>query len=105
MRRRQGYMLGSLGAAFAMLTFVAGLEAHVAMTPSGVERGAINRTIKGDRLPVIPGASGANPAALVPEPKLPDGCFANAGSAKNAFSAEVPGRCVAAAPAGRRFIS
>jgi hypothetical protein len=104
MRRQRGYLFGGLGVAVAMLSMIAALEAQVATARPGVgvDRGTVNRALKGDRLPLIPGATGAAPIDLRPaatEPKLPDGCE-EAHAPRSPFSAEVAGRCLAAAPAG-----
>jgi hypothetical protein len=105
MRRQRGYLYGGLGVAVALLSMVAALEAQVASAPSGVERGSVNRALKGDRLPLIPGATGAVPTELprAREPKLPDGCD-DANAPRGPFSAEVAGRCVAAAPTDRQLV-
>jgi hypothetical protein len=108
MRRQRGYLYGGLGVAVAMLSMVAALEAQVATARPGVERGvdrgSVNRTLKGDRLPLIPGATGAIPIELprALEPKLPDGCD-DANAPRGPFSAEVAGRCIAAAPTDRQI--
>jgi hypothetical protein len=105
MRRQRGYLYGSLGVAVALLSMVAALEAQVAMAPLGVDRSTVNRALKGDRWPLIPGAIGANPIELprVREPKLPDGCD-DANAPRSPFSAEVAGRCLAAAPTDRPLV-
>jgi len=104
MRIQRGYLFGGLGVAVAMLSMVAALEAQVATAPLGVDRGAVNRTLKGDRLPLIPGA-GATPVELrrLPEPKLPNGCD-DGRAYRGPFSAEVAGRCFAAVPADPRRV-
>jgi hypothetical protein len=99
---RAGLAIGSFGVAVAMLSVVIGMETQVATARPGAEPAKItkiNRTLKGDRLPLVPDASLTNPAAGPSEPKLPDGCVASFNAARNAFWVEVPGRCVAAMPA------
>ena len=94
--RKSGYFVG-FGAAVAMLSFIASLEVEVAAADAGVQAPMIqtvpvNRTLKGDRLPLILGPSSTRPE--LNEPKLPDGCHAALSPPKHAFSQEVPGRCV-----------
>jgi len=104
MRRQRGYVVGSIGVAVALLSFAVALETEVATATvrSGIDQSTINRALKGDRLPLIPGTSGAKPAPVVPEPSLPAGCASfHRDAAKNAFLSEVPGRCVAFAPEHR----
>lgn len=104
MRMQRGYLFGGVGVAVAMLSMVAALEAQVATAPLGVDRGTVNRSLKGDRLPLIPGA-GASPVELrrIPEPKLPSGCD-DGRAYRGPFSAEVAGRCLAAAPADHPLV-
>jgi hypothetical protein len=83
-----------------MLAFLAGLEVQYALARPSLERPGINptpinRTLKGDRLPIIPGARGENPMG---EPRLPRGCEQSFSSVRNAYANEVAGRCVARAP-------
>src|SRR6185312_14879233 len=61
MRHKFGFLVGGMGVAVAMLSFVATLEADVAHPGPRFNPSAVNRTLKGDRLPLIPGATGANP--------------------------------------------
>jgi hypothetical protein len=100
MLRKSGYLVG-FGGAVAMLSFVGSLEVEVAAARTGVEAApvvqvapvqAINRSLKGDRLPLVPGPSSARPTNG--EPKLPDGCHPAMNPPKHAFAPEVPGRCV-----------
>jgi hypothetical protein len=87
-----------LGTAVATVSFFTTLQfssAPAALTPSL----AIDRTLKDDRLPIVPGAA-ARPTLPKAEPALPEGCVAKADGVRTIFAAEVPGRCVAAAPAG-----
>jgi hypothetical protein len=100
MHRKSGYLIG-FGGAVAILSFVGSLEVEVAAARAGVQATpvvqggpvqAINRTLKGDRLPLVPGPTSARP--LTEEPKLPDGCHSAMNPPKHAFAPEVPGRCV-----------
>jgi hypothetical protein len=98
--RKSGYLVG-FGGAVAMLSFIASVAVEVAAARGGaqatsvqaapVQAAPVNRTLKGDRLPLIPGPSSA---ARGNEPKLPEGCHAALSPPKHAFPQEVPGRCV-----------
>jgi hypothetical protein len=98
MRRSSRCTLFGLGAAATLGLFVSALEVSVAGIPvvRGVDPLSVNRTFKGDRAPALPGGS-----RVVPEqqqsnqPKLPDGCVAEAEWRGNIYSDEVAGRCVA----------
>jgi hypothetical protein len=95
MRGSFGFTLLGLGAAAAAGMFVSALEASVP-TVRGVDPLSVNRTFKGDRAPALPGASRVVPEEqLTRDPKLPDGCVAEAEWVSNIYSAEVAGRCVA----------
>jgi hypothetical protein len=101
MHRKSGYLIG-FGGALAMLSFIGSLEVEVAAARTGVQARPvqaipINRTLKGDRLPSVPGPSSSRRPLAAPElnePKLPDGCHAAMNPPKHAFAPEVPGRCV-----------
>ncbi len=94
MHRMSGYLVG-LGGAMAMLGLIATLEVEVAAARGGVEPPPVNRVLKGDRLLPISGVSSTRPLApRAGETKLPDGCHATFSVRNNAFSAEVPGRCI-----------
>src|SRR5882672_5992690 len=87
MVRHSGFLVGSCGAMLAIATFFIGLELSSTATTAApsVDQTAssINRTLKGDRMPVVPMTSRnavngtfelkapAMPAAL---PELLDGC-------------------------------
>jgi hypothetical protein len=96
MVRQTGYVVGSLGIAVGMLAFIIGLEMQVATARPGGEPTSVNRVLKGDRLPLVPGASTRSLPRV--EPALPEGCVAANNAARSVFAAEVPGRCVAAVP-------
>ena len=89
----------SLGAASTLALLVAALEVSVAAIPlvRGVDPASVNRTFKGDRTPALPGASRVIPGQPIsePQPKLPEGCIAEADWRGNMYSAEVAGRCLA----------
>jgi hypothetical protein len=94
MHRKSGYLIG-FGGAVAILSFVGSLEVEVAVARTGVQAApvqTVDRTLKSDRLPLVPGPSSARP--VTDEPKLPDGCHPAMNPPKHAFAPEVPGRCV-----------
>lgn len=93
MRHKFRYTAGGLGVAVAVLSFIVTLEAGVATpAPSGprFDPTAVNRSLKGDRLPLIPTTSGANPTQQR-ETAQPRTCPAN----HDVFAPEVAGRCIA----------
>jgi len=103
------FVCGAFVAAIALLAVAITLEIQVAAartglatTRTGVEQPTVNRTLKGNRLPLVPDAS--LPPARAEQPKLPEGCVESAKSARNPFSMEVPGRCVAAIPGQVRVL-
>ena len=100
---RASTRLAAAGVTIAMLSVVAGLEVQFAMArPSvdlttlnrAVDPASVNRSLKGDRLPITLGPRGENP---VDQLKLPSGCELRFSSTRNAYANEVAGRCVAAA--------
>jgi hypothetical protein len=102
MRRQRGYFVGGLGTAAAVLVAVVALEAQITrpqvLPAPGIgdeHRGMLDRSLKGDRFPLIPGPTGSNPAPRAPT--QPAGCAGGPGP-KAPFSTEVPGRCVALVP-------
>lgn len=89
------YVLIGLGSAMTMISFVIALELPTQASQSSVfQPTQVNRTLKGDRLPVMPGAHSESPVAPRLEPKLPDGCVAKYDARVNIFHPEVAGRCV-----------
>jgi len=99
MRNGSGWAAFSLGAASTLALLVAALEVSVAAMPlvRGVDPASVNRTFKGDFSQALPGASRVIPGqpASAPEPKLPEGCIAEADWRGNIYSDEVAGRCLA----------
>jgi cellulase/cellobiase CelA1 len=99
MRNRSGWAGFNLGAASTLALLVAALEVSVAAIPMvrGVDPASVNRTFKGDRSPALPGASLVVPGLPLneSEPKLPEGCIAEADWRGNIYSDEVAGRCLA----------
>jgi hypothetical protein len=104
MRRQSGFVVGCCGAAFAIAAFVVGLEVSATTAAPSVERAGpvMNRTLKGDRLPLSAGKSRnavngphqiikAPPAA---KPELLDGCEPVVSAIGQSPLARIPGRCV-----------
>jgi hypothetical protein len=93
MRGKFGYVAGGLGAVVAMLSFVVTLEAEVAPPGPRFDPAAINRSLKGDRLPLVQGTTGANPVGEQrrSRPTSPRTCPAS----NDMFAPEVAGRCLA----------
>jgi hypothetical protein len=96
MRHGSECALFGLGAAATLGMLVAALEGSVAAMPTtrGSAPITVDRTFKGDRSPALPGSSRVVPEQLTIEPKLPDGCIAEADWRGNLFGGEVAGRCV-----------
>jgi hypothetical protein len=95
MRRHSRYLIGSAGVAAAMLSFVVCLEVvEIATALPRAEFSPIDRTLKGDRLPMIPRPS----VAPVMQPTVPEGCESSVSAIRNPNAREVVGRCLAAAP-------
>lgn len=97
MRQTSGWALLGLGATATVGMLVAALEVSVAAIPMtrGVDPASVNRAFKSDRLSALPGAGRVMPRQQTIEPKLPDGCIAEAEWRGNAYTEEVAGRCVA----------
>jgi hypothetical protein len=103
MSRHSRLMIGCCGAAFALASFFIGLEVSATTAaPSADRAGAtVNRTLKGDRMPLIPAKSRnavngpfelkAPPAA---KPELPEGCEPVVSSIGRSPLAQIPGRCL-----------
>jgi hypothetical protein len=97
------YVLGGLGAAVALLSFILALEMSIAVATPGEGAAAlhrtaatpVNRVLKGDRLP-LPTATGVKtiPGSGPVEAKKPVCLEANT-APRSPFTPEVPGRCVA----------
>ena len=103
MRRHSRFIVGCCGAAFAVASFLIGLEVSATTAAPSADRNAtmVNRALKGDRLPLIPGKSRnavngpfelkAPPAA---KPQLLDGCEPVVSAIGQSPLAQIPGRCV-----------
>ena len=105
MLRRSKYLVSCCGAAFALASFLIGLEVSATTAASLGEQGAvvINRGLKGDRLPLVPSVSrnaGSGPAEVQAPPapaQLPEllvGCEPIVSSIGQPPLARVAGRCV-----------
>src|SRR5215813_3511273 len=94
MTLRTGYCLGG-GAAVVMLSLAVCLEMQMAAARPVLEPTAIDRSVKGDRLPTLPRPS-VTPAT---QPRLPEGCESSVSLIRNPQAREIIGRCLAAAPA------
>src|SRR5262249_49995041 len=94
MTLRSGYCLGG-GAAVVMVSLAVGREMQVASARPGLDPTALERTVKGDRLPTLPRPS-VTPAT---QPRLPEGCESSVSLIRNPQAREIIGRCLAAAPA------
>ena len=106
--RHARLLVGGCGAAFAIASFVIGLEVSATTAAPGAEptRQVINRTLKSDRLPQVqtgrrnavngPFELQPPPIQLVPavQPELPDGCEPLVSPITASPLAQVPGRCV-----------
>jgi hypothetical protein len=98
MRPRSAYLFG-IGLALPLLALVAGLQVPVAASPQDPTT-AVNRSLKGDRLPPNLPATTANPSHLEgrqaprTSPKLPDGCEATVSVMTRSLLAQTAGRCI-----------
>ena len=93
MRRHSRYLIAAVGVAAATLSFVVCLEvSEIATARPQSEPQAIDRALKGDRLPTNPRPSGS------PASRMPEGCESSVSSIRNPKAREVVGRCLAALP-------
>ena len=100
MRPRSAYLFG-IGLALPMLALVAGLQVPTVAASPQDPTTAVNRSLKGDRLPPnLPPATTANPSHLEgrqaprTSPKLPDGCEATVSVMTQSPLAQTAGRCI-----------
>jgi hypothetical protein len=102
---RSRYLVACCGAAFGLASFIIGLEVSATTAASLADQSAlgINRTLKGDRLPLVPSPSrnaGSGPAdikapqAPAPARELLVGCEPIVSSIGQPPLARVAGRCV-----------
>jgi len=105
MLRHSGFLVGCCGAVFAVASFLIGLEVSSTATTAApsVEQTTVNRTLKGDRMPLVPGKSrnAVNgpfeikaPQAPAAMPELLDGCEPVISSIGQTPLAKIAGRCV-----------
>ena len=103
MRRHSRFLVGCCGVVFAVASFLIGLEVSATTAAPSADRTAtmVNRTLKGDRLPLIPGKSrnAVNgpfelKAPPVAKPRLLEGCEPVVSAIGQSPLAQIPGRCV-----------
>jgi hypothetical protein len=100
MRRNSGYLVGCFGAAFAIASFLIGLEVSSTTAAPSVDPAAssVNRTLKGDRMLLVPGTSrnAVNGPSQIKAPtaELLDGCEPVISSIGQTPLAKIAGRCV-----------
>lgn len=104
MRRHSRYLVGGCGAALAMASFLIGLEVSATTAAPSIDRSGpvVNRTLKGDRLPLIPsksrnavnGPTDIKAPAPASKPQLLDGCEPVVSAIGQSPLAQVAGRCV-----------
>jgi hypothetical protein len=102
MRRHSRFFVGCCGAVFAVASFLIGLEVSATTAAPSTDRSAtsVNRTLKGDRLPLIPGRSRNavnGPVELkapAARPELLDGCEPVVSAIGQSPLAQIAGRCV-----------
>jgi hypothetical protein len=98
MRKNSPYLFG-VGLALPLLALVAGLQVPtVAASPSHQDAAptAVNRALKGDRLPAVAPAAQSEVERQAPRaiPRLPDGCEAAVSAMSRSSLARTPGRCI-----------
>jgi hypothetical protein len=99
MRPRSAYLFG-IGLALPMLALVAGLQVPTVAASPQDPTTAVNRSLKGDRLPPNLPATTANPSDLqgsqAPRmrPTLPEGCEATVSVMTRSLLAQTAGRCI-----------
>jgi hypothetical protein len=106
MRSHSQYLAGFGGAAFAVACFLIGLEvsATTAAPSAGQMSLTINRTLKSDRMPLVPATTrnavngpvetNAPTATPAPKPRLLDGCEPMVSAIGQSPLAQIAGRCV-----------
>jgi hypothetical protein len=101
--RHSRFFVGCCGAVFAVVSFLIGLEVSATTAAPSTDRTAtsVNRTLKGDRLPLVPGKSrnAVNgpiefKAPATSRPELLDGCEPVVSSIGQSPLAQIAGRCV-----------
>jgi hypothetical protein len=105
MRGDAQFLVGGLGVALVLLSAMIGLELSVTTARSGGESSweTVNRTQKGDRLPLVPAfhRNAVNQLLEIKVPRAPntdselaDGCESLVSSLAHSPWANVAGRCV-----------
>lgn len=103
MQRHSRYLVGCCAAAFVIASFVTGLEVSATTAAPSIARTApqVNRTLKGDRMPLIPATSRKavnGPFEMkvppAPKPRLLEGCEPVVSSIGQSPLAQIAGRCV-----------
>jgi hypothetical protein len=94
------FLTGGFTGALAMLAIITGLGMSDLTARTGLDPQTVNRTVKGDRLPLAPAFHPdvwRRPVELkapTPDAKLPDGCEAPVSSIANPELARIAGRCI-----------
>jgi hypothetical protein len=86
---------GVLGPAVGLGAFIVALQLQVSAMPApqGIDPVSIDRTLKSDRLPVVPTA--VRPPQHSEQPRLPEGCVdASNWHQATKYTAEIAGRCI-----------
>lgn len=96
--RQAAYVAGSFVLAGAMLAALLGIDMQAATARTEPDSSDVNRTLKGNRLPLVSDPGFFAPQSRTHQPKLPEGCVSNFNAAPHVFWVEVPGRCVSAIP-------
>jgi hypothetical protein len=88
------YFLGICSVALAMVSIVVGFESSIATARSGLDSSMeiVNRTRKGDRLPLIQPQINM-PRTIASDSKLADGCESLVSPLTHSEFARVAGRC------------
>jgi hypothetical protein len=102
MGRHFRFVLGGVGAAVALLSFILALEMSIAVATPGeatvtlhrIALTPVNRTLKSDRLP-LPTATGVKTIPGGPTEAKRPVCLEAMTAPRSPFAPEVPGRCVA----------
>lgn len=95
MRFKSSMSFGALGTALSLGAFILALQLQVSAMPvaRGIDPASIDRTSKGDRLPVAPAV--VRPPQRSEQPRLPEGCVEASNWHKDKiYSAEIAGRCI-----------
>ncbi len=97
--RRHSLIVSGCGAAFAIASFFIGLEVSATTAAPSLQRSdpVVNRTLKGDRLPLTPAKSRNavnGPFEIKAPPKLLDGCEPMVSAIGQSPLAQIAGRCV-----------